>query len=132
MHIDYLVDENCLNLLVPKLILQPIVENSIIYGMEDGSQELHIEITAKQNAGQLTIEVQDDGPGIDPEVLKTILSNDSSKSKFSKVGLNNVNQRIKLYFGGDYGLEIETEKGKGTSVVVNLPANPIQENIVRG
>lgn len=132
MHIDYLVDEDCLNLLVPKLILQPIVENSIIYGMEDGSQELHIKISAQQSAGQLTIQVQDDGPGIDPEVLKTILSNDSSKSKFSKVGLNNVNQRIKLYFGGDYGLELETEAGKGTSVVVNLPANPIQENIVRG
>jgi len=126
MHIDYLIDEDCLNLLVPKLILQPIVENSIIYGMEDGSQELHIKISAQQNAGQLTIQVQDDGPGIDPEILKTILSNDSSKSKFSKVGLNNVNQRVKLYCGANYGLEIAAEIDKGTRVVLNMPANPIQ------
>lgn len=121
MRIDYLVDENCMNLLVPKLILQPIVENSIIYGMEDERQDLHIKISAYLNDGQLMIEILDDGPGIEPEILRTIFGNDSSKSKFSKVGLNNVNQRVKLYCGGNYGLEIEAEIGKGTRVVVNLP-----------
>ena len=102
-------------------ILQPIVENSIIYGMEDERQDLHIKISAYLNDGELMIEIHDDGPGIEPEILRTIFGNDSSKSKFSKVGLNNVNQRVKLYCGGNYGLEIEAEIGKGTSVIVNLP-----------
>lgn len=128
MHISYNIAENCMSILVPKLILQPIVENSIIYGMEDGSQELHINISAYIDSEQLIIEIEDDGPGFDPDILKTIFGNDSSKRKFSKVGLNNVNQRVKLYCGADYGLEIETEAGKGTRVVVNLPANPIQLN----
>ncbi len=126
MHIDYLVDENCMGIMVPKLILQPIVENSIIYGMEDEGRELHIRISSYLEADQLLIEIQDDGPGIEPEILKTIFGNDSSKGKFSKVGLNNVNQRIKLYCGVNYGLEIETEIGKGTKVLMNLPANPNQ------
>jgi two-component system sensor histidine kinase YesM len=126
MHIDYLVDENCMSIMVPKLILQPIVENSIIYGMEDEGRELHVRISTYLEADQLLIEIQDDGPGIEPEILKTIFGNDSSKSKFSKVGLNNVNQRIKLYCGVNYGLEIETEIGKGTKVLMNLPVNPIQ------
>lgn len=127
MHIDYHIDENCKHIMVPKLILQPIVENSIIYGMEDEQYELHIKISAYLGADQLLIEIQDDGPGIEPEILRTIFHNDSSKNRFSKVGLNNINQRIKLYCGADYGLKIKTEIGKGTRVLVNLPANPIMK-----
>jgi two-component system sensor histidine kinase YesM len=127
-HIDYHIEENCMNIMVPKMILQPIVENSIIYGMEDEQQELHIKISAYLCAEQLFIEIRDDGPGIDPAILKTIFDNDSSKSKFSKVGLNNVNQRIKLYCGADFGLEIETEIGRGTRVLMNLPASPVQKS----
>jgi two-component system sensor histidine kinase YesM len=57
--------------------------------------------------------------------LKNIFANASDRGKFSKVGLNNVNQRIKLYYGSEFGLEIETELGAGTKVIVNLPVNPI-------
>lgn len=128
MHVDYHIDENCRNIMVPKLILQPIVENSIIYGMEDETKELHTRIDAYLDNDQLMIEIQDDGPGIEPEILKTIFVNDSSKSKFSKVGLNNVNQRIKLYCGAEYGLKIETEPGRGTRVFMNLPAKPINKD----
>lgn len=121
INISYNVDDNCMNLTVPKLILQPIVENSIIYGMEDEQHDLSIEINAFINAEHLIIEVNDDGPGIEEETLKNILTNASDRGKFSKVGLNNVNQRIKLYCGSEFGLEIETELGIGTKVVVNLP-----------
>ena len=57
----------------------------------------------------MIIEVCDNGPGIKEEILKNILKTVSDKNRFSKVGLNNVNQRIKLYCGNDYGLEIENE-----------------------
>jgi two-component system sensor histidine kinase YesM len=125
VNIVYHIDDSCLNLSVPKLILQPIVENSFIYGMEDELHELNIEIRAYMKDNKLFIEVHDDGPGIEAEVLKNILINSTDKSRFSKVGLNNVNQRIKLYCGNDFGLKIETELGSGTIVTVELPINPM-------
>jgi two-component system sensor histidine kinase YesM len=121
VNIAYNIEDNCLDFSVPKLILQPIVENAFIYGMEDEQHELNIEVKAYMKENRLIIEIQDDGPGIEEEVLKNILTNDTDKTRFSKVGLNNVNQRIKLYCGSDFGLEIKTELGIGTIVIVNLP-----------
>lgn len=126
MNVTYDIDEGCMELAVPKLILQPIVENSIIYGMEDEQHELNIHIKGYVDKEMLIVEIQDDGPGIDDEILKGLLNKDSNRNRFSKVGLNNVNQRIKLYCGDEYGLEIETEVGTGTKVTVTLPVNPIQ------
>jgi two-component system, sensor histidine kinase YesM len=125
VNIVYNIDENCMNLSIPKLILQPIVENSFIYGMEDEQHELNIDLKAYMVDNKLVIEVRDDGPGIKDEVLQNILTNASDKARFSKVGLNNVNQRIKIYCGNEFGLEIETELGVGTKVIVNLPINPM-------
>lgn len=123
INVGYDVDESCFDILVPKLILQPIVENSIIYGIEYGKSDLNIQIRVFRENSNLIIEIADDGPGIENEVLANILKSTSDKNKFSKVGLNNVNQRIKLYCGDEYGLGIETELGKGTKVTVKLAVN---------
>jgi two-component system sensor histidine kinase YesM len=114
------IEEGCLNLSVPKLILQPIVENSIIYGLTEERQEINIDISSFIKDEQLIIEIRDDGPGIEEAVLKTILSGSTDKNKFSKVGINNVNHRIRLYCGNEYGINIETEIGVGTLVRVKL------------
>ncbi|WP_059172309.1 sensor histidine kinase [Bacillus sp. FJAT-27445] len=124
INIFYHIDESCTNLRVPKLILQPIVENSIIHGMEDERLELNIWVNAYKQENRLFIEITDNGPGIPEAVLKGIMTEPSNKNRFSKVGLNNVNQRIKLYFGSDFGLNIETEQGSGTKTIVTLPINP--------
>ena len=121
INIKYNIDESCMGITVPKLILQPIVENSIIYGMEDQRLELDIEINTFIKDQCLVIEVYDNGPGIKEEILKNILKDVSDKNRFSKVGLNNVNQRIKLYCGSEYGLEIQGKLAVGTKVVVTLP-----------
>lgn len=118
---NFVIDEECLDFTVPKLILQPIVENSIIYGIEDESLELNIEIKVLKDINNLIIEISDDGPGIESEIMKNIFKSSTDKNRFSKVGLNNVNQRIKLYYGNEYGVKIETELGKGTKVIVMLP-----------
>lgn len=119
--VDYFIEESCLDITVPKLILQPIVENSIIYGMEDEGSDLNIEIRSYKDGDKLIIEISDDGPGIEQEILENILEPASNRNRFTRVGLNNVNQRIKLYCGNEYGLEIETELGMGTTVIITLP-----------
>ncbi len=124
INIDCNISGECMSLTVPKLILQPIVENSIIHGMEAEDIDMHITINGFVRDGSLIIELQDDGPGIEDEIMKDILSNPSDKNRFSKVGLNNVSQRIKLYCGSEYGLKIETKLGAGTKVIVTLPVNP--------
>lgn len=122
--VRYSIDEECLLCCIPKLILQPIVENSIIYGMEeDNSKQLDIEIKACKKGQSLMIEVNDNGPGIKPEVLKNIFKSEKDVNKFSTVGLNNINQRIRLSFGDAYGIRIYTNRttGTGTCVIVELP-----------
>jgi two-component system, sensor histidine kinase YesM len=125
INIIYHIDESCTNLSVPKLILQPIVENSIIYGLEDERLELNIQVNVYSQENQLIIEITDNGPGIPEAVLKDIFTETSDRNRFSKVGLNNVNQRIKLYFGSGFGVDIETELGSSTKVIVKLPINPM-------
>lgn len=125
INIKYNIDQGCMDFTVPKLILQPIVENSIIYSMEDEQHELEIEINGFIEDNNLVIEVCDNGPGIKEEILKNILKTIFDKDRFSKVGLNNVNQRIKLYCGNEYGLKIENNLVAGTKVIVTLPINPM-------
>jgi two-component system, sensor histidine kinase YesM len=125
INIKYNIDQRCMDFTVPKLILQPIVENSIIYSMEDEQHELEIEINGFIKDNNLVIEVCDNGPGIKEEILKNILKTVFDKDRFSKVGLNNVNQRIKLYCGNEYGLKIRNDLVAGTKVIVNLPINPM-------
>lgn len=120
---EFEIDESCLELTVPKLILQPIVENSIIYGMEDEIIDITIKISVFRNNDTLIIEIKDDGPGIDQKIIENIFKAASDRNKFSTVGLNNVNQRIKLYCGDLYGLRIKTNKGKGTKIIVTLSIN---------
>ncbi|AKL95920.1 sensor histidine kinase YesM [Clostridium aceticum] len=120
--IHYSIDEECLSCCIPKLILQPIVENSIIYGLqEEDSEPLNIEIKAYTSQEMLVVEVSDNGPGIKSEVLKNILKSEKDANKFSTVGLNNINQRIKLSFGEAYGIKILTKENQGTNIIVELP-----------
>jgi two-component system, sensor histidine kinase YesM len=122
--ITYSIDENCKKCYIPKLILQPIVENSIIYGTkEDAQDNLKIGIRAYIEGEFIIIQVIDNGKGIEEEVLKRIFKTEKNVNKFSSVGLNNVNQRIKHYFGEGYGINISSEINLGTSVRIILPYN---------
>ncbi len=105
-----------------KLIIQPLIENAIYYGMEymDGEGEIYIRAYTKEN--DLFMEVQDNGPGMPQEqVEKLLLEDTETRSKGSGIGLRNVHQRIQLYFGWDYGLEIVSEPDEGTTVRIHLP-----------
>lgn len=115
------IDEACMDVMMPKLILQPIVENAIIYGITDDHKDINIKICAYIRENELYIEITDDGPGIKTDVVEEILRTKSDSNRFSKVGLNNINQRLKFYYGSEYGLSIESEIGVGTKVIVKIP-----------
>jgi len=129
INMQYDIAENCLNVMMPKLILQPIVENAIIYGITEDHKDINIRITAFAESDELFIEIADDGPGIAPDVLEEIQRTQAEKNRFSKVGLNNINQRVKLYYGSAYGLGIETEVGVGTKIIVKIPLSQRSQHV---
>ena len=103
-----------------KLIVQPLIENAIYYGALDEDSE--IAVKGYEKDGDIYIEVTDNGMGIPEETLKTLLTEKTrTRGKGSGIGLWNVNQRIQLYFKGNYGLEIESELDEGTTVRIHLP-----------
>ncbi len=122
INLSHDIEPSCLEVMMPKLILQPIVENAIIYGINEDHKDINIKISAYRKDMELYIEITDDGPGIQTDIVEEILRSKTDKNKFSKVGLNNINQRIKLYYGKEYGLSIETKLGAGTKVIVKIPS----------
>lgn len=109
---------------IVKFTLQPIVENALFHGIEPKMQPGTIRIRVyRYNEQLLYVDIEDDGVGIDKEKITEILINkDHTRGdSFNKIGLNNVDERIKLAFGSDYGLEIHSEKGVYTRVRVRLP-----------
>ncbi len=105
-----------------KLIIQPLIENAIYYGMEymDGDGEIHVRAYTKGE--DLYIEVEDNGLGMQKEQVESLLTDDTRiRSKGSGIGIRNVHQRIQLYFGKKYGLEIKSEPDEGTIVRIHLP-----------
>ena len=105
-----------------KLIIQPIIENAIYYGMEGMDGEGEIWIRGYEKEGDIYIEVEDNGMGMPPEQLASLLTKEPSvKKRGSGIGLYNVNKRIQLYFGEEYGLIIESEPDEGTKVTIHLP-----------
>lgn len=105
------------------LLLQPIVENAISHGLEDIYGTGHIVISIRIQEEQLQITVSDDGIGMDETTLQQVreqMKNHASNDAQS-IGLYNINQRIKLFYGDDYSLQIESEFKKGTTVILNLP-----------
>ncbi|WP_164908514.1 cache domain-containing sensor histidine kinase [Halobacillus litoralis] len=106
--------------LIPKLSIQPIVENAIQHGLEEMIDECRIHLKISEVNDGLEIVVSDNGPGIEEDQLGGIYRGEI-RSKSSGIGLNNINERIKMMFGDEYGLTIDSEVGVGTRVSIQLP-----------
>ena len=111
------IPEELQECMIPKLLLQPIVENSLAHGLVD---VIHITIKAEHTEDILTISVEDNGKGIDPDNLE-LLRNSLEKDSIYKehIGLYNSHRVIKLLYGNSYGLEIDS--CNGTVVTIRLP-----------
>lgn len=119
------IDPSVLQYLVPHLILQPIVENAILHGiMPDKKKRSLISIQGDIRQGTLVFSITDNGSGMEKEQIEKIMSGkreEKERGRFNSIGINNVQQRIQLLFGEQYGLQIFSMVGVYTTVVVNLP-----------
>jgi two-component system sensor histidine kinase YesM len=104
-----------------KLILQPIVENAIYHGVEQLYDEGIIKINVSIDGDTILFQVTDNGYGIKPDILKDILNKKANEKDSGGVGLKNVNERIKLFFGEQYGIEIDSILDVGTTVNIRIP-----------
>lgn len=109
------------------LLLQPIVENAVVHGLESVSEQGYAQIHISIINDELWITVQDNGCGIDPQTLARIQKNinEHNPEDFKSIGLYNINQRIRLRYGDEYGLQIESSENTGTTVTLCLPAQNI-------
>ena len=116
------ISEDIKEYIVPKFILQPIVENSINHGIKKDLDNNLIEINIKEKDKNLEISIDDNGLGISKENLEKINENlKKNLQKTESIGLMNINNRIKLKFGEDYGIYISSELNNGTTVKIKLP-----------
>lgn len=118
--------------MVLPLIIQPIVENAFVHGVEGEKSNGRITVKVMYKGENVEIHVSDNGQGISPERLSELLEklerNDTSSGK--SIGLTNVNKRIKMYHGEEYGLSVRTAKGKGTDISITLP-RIVDENVMK-
>ena len=113
------VEEDVLTSTVVKLVLQPLVENAIIHGIEKKEGKGNIVVTIKRASDTIVYEIRDDGKGVDVNEINQLLTaiGDSNRG----FGIKNINDRLKLYFGEQYGLHFSSENGEGTTVTVTQP-----------
>ena len=123
------VDDEINDYCIVKLVIQPILENAIYYGVGDiDIDDGEIVVTGKKINDDIFITVEDNGMGMREEVVENILKDNSKTPKHgSGVGVINVHSRIKLMFGDQYGLSVESEADEGTKVTIHIPAIPFNE-----
>lgn len=122
------IDETLYSLCTVKLVLQPILENAINYGISSMDDCGEIKVTGSLKEGNVILSVTDNGIGISEDEVKLLLTDSNRVHKHgSGVGLINVNNRIQILFGKAYGLMIESELDEGTTVSVCIPAVPYTE-----
>ncbi|WP_052676072.1 sensor histidine kinase [Paenibacillus sp. IHBB 10380] len=126
LQIESQVSDIVMNCSIVKLLIQPIIENYIVHGFQPDLSDNLIRIEVVESDGTIQIIVSDNGIGIIPsklaelqEMLQASMQMDEPPSS---VGLCNVNERIKIYYGAEYGLTVDSEVDKGTTVIMNIPA----------
>lgn len=133
LHIEYDPDEweEIMNCRIPKLTLQPILENSIIHGTELKIGEGNIRLHFEKTESRLVIRISDDGVGMDGDTLARLNSRlckgpeafaGEESESHGGIALSNVNNRIHLIFGDEYGLHVYSVPGSGTDVEISIPA----------
>lgn len=125
--VEFLIDEEIKNYCIVKLVIQPLLENAIYYGVGnmDEDDDGQILIRGEKKDEDIYISIEDNGMGMPEDIRSNILTDNSKVPKHgSGVGVINVHSRISLMFGPEYGLEVYSELDEGTKVVIHIPAIP--------
>ncbi|TDF98808.1 cache domain-containing sensor histidine kinase [Paenibacillus piri] len=134
IEIAYDLDEALSEVQVPKFILQPIVENAIIHGIEQKSGKGLIRVSSRRMDGELLLTVSDNGVGMEPGEIDAIFAQEAQETqtaeKHTGLGIRNVDKRIKLLFGKAYGVTMQSKMNEGTIVKITIPLN--QEEVQYG
>lgn len=114
------VPEHLYSVHIPKITLQPLIENAIIHGIKNMGEDGEIRIAAEERRGVLYIRISDNGfKPVDYETIRKVLGDDS-QNPAKGYGIRNIHQRLQLHFGPEYGLAYEAREGGGTTVTVSL------------
>jgi len=120
--IENMITDDLLNCEIIKMIIQPLIENAIYHGLSEYSENGKIIIQGVKIEDNLVLTISDNGIGIEESILKDLNDYINDKNdKFTGIALRNINRRLKLNYGENYGLEIISVKGKGTSMVLTFP-----------
>lgn len=114
--------------LILPMVLQPLVENSFVHGIEPKVEKGHIHIAASKVEDELILLIQDNGIGIAEEKLKNLQEMLIEAKDSDRIGLSNVNLRLKQYYGLEYGVRIDSKENEGTTITITLPLKEIREN----
>ena len=110
------IDPSTLGMLVPSMLLQPLVENSIKHGISGKIEGGAITMRTRSNGGRLVVELEDDGVGIPESELSNILN--------KGIGVTNLKERLKVLYNGDYRMMIDSQPGRGTRIEIEVPGTP--------
>ena len=125
--LDYkiLINDLILEEEIPKLILQPFVENAIVHGFEKGNTKFYLSVTGELENGRMIFYVRDTGVGMSKEQVAVIWEEADARNyasqRIGKYAIKNVRERLELTYENDFKLQIESEKGKGTTVMISIP-----------
>ena len=117
------VDPRVAHVPIIKLVLQPLVENAIYHGIKYKETKGNLKIYARPVDGRVEIVVADDGIGMDEDVMEHIFDEHWKEQKRNGVGVPNVQKRLKLQYGSEYGIRYESVKGAGTKAVITIPVD---------
>ncbi len=126
-------DDSLKECMIPKFVIEPIVENAVIHGIENTESQGRIKITLKKEGEILTAEVEDNGVGFDVEKYRLSMEaekeEDGIRQSREKIGLRNVDLRIRHIYGEKYGIDIKSEINKGTVIRIRIPINESDQNV---
>jgi two-component system sensor histidine kinase YesM len=134
---EYYIEKDAMDIIMPSQIIQPIIENACIHGINDMEAFGKVSLIVKKVGDIVQVIIEDNGKGMDEKTLQGILSldfeNHSNKDKkghTTSIGMGNVIKRLKSFYGKENVVEINSEPGKGTSVILKLPLNREEDALV--
>ncbi len=116
-------DAKAAEVLIPPLIIQPLVENSVVHGLENKEGTVHVYVSVTMQENEIQVNVSDDGVGMSSQRLAEIMEviTKAEEEQRSRIGMRNVHQRLVLYYGEQHGLKIASEEGRGTEISFSIP-----------